>query len=108
MVLHNLVANALDALADSRESDRWVEIAAQVSGQAWVILCVSDGGPGIVDEMRARLFESFATCKPEGMGLGLSISRTLVEAHGGTLRLEGERPTRFCFTLPLDPANLQA
>jgi signal transduction histidine kinase len=49
------------------------------------------------------MFESFATSKPEGMGLGLGISRTLVEAHGGRLWLEGEQPTRFCFTLPVNP-----
>jgi signal transduction histidine kinase len=53
--------------------------------------------------MRERLFDSFATSKPEGMGLGLAISRTLVQAHGGELWLDNMRPTRFCFTLPIRP-----
>jgi signal transduction histidine kinase len=105
MVLHNLVANALDALRDTTTPARWVEIAARPGGAGQVELCVSDGGPGIAPEMRERLFESFATSKPEGMGLGLSISRTLVEAHGGELRLQGEQPTRFCFTLPMDSTH---
>jgi signal transduction histidine kinase len=51
--------------------------------------------------MEGRLFESFATSKPEGMGLGLAISRTLVQAHGGELWLVDSQPTRFCFTLPI-------
>jgi two-component system sensor kinase FixL len=50
--------------------------------------------------MEQRLFDSFATSKTEGMGLGLAISRTLVEAHGGELWLDHVRPARFCFTLP--------
>jgi two-component system, LuxR family, sensor kinase FixL len=102
MVLHNLVANALDVLRAADPAARWVEVSARLDGAGRVRLCVSDGGPGIAPEMRDRLFESFATSKPEGMGLGLSISRTLVEAHGGVLRLDSERPTRFCFTLSVD------
>lgn len=62
---------------------------------------VSDSGAGIGAEMEGRLFESFATSKPEGMGLGLAISRTLVQAHHGELWLDGNHPTRFCFTLPI-------
>ncbi|MDZ7822924.1 MAG: ATP-binding protein [Ahrensia sp.] len=64
-------------------------------------VCVTDNGSGISGEMEGRLFESFATSKPEGMGLGLAISRTLVQAHGGELWLAGSQPTRFCFTLPI-------
>jgi signal transduction histidine kinase len=52
--------------------------------------------------MQDRLFESFATSKPEGMGLGLAISRTLVQAHGGELWLASARPAQFCFTLPIE------
>jgi signal transduction histidine kinase len=64
-------------------------------------VCVTDNGAGISSEMEGRLFESFATSKPEGMGLGLAISRTLVQAHGGELWLVDSQPTRFCFTLPI-------
>ena len=105
MVLHNLVANALDALSSDTTPGHWVEILVRPNPAGVIEFCVSDSGPGIATEMRERLFESFATSKPEGMGLGLSISRTLVEAHGGELRLRGEQPTRFCFTLPMDSTN---
>jgi signal transduction histidine kinase len=103
MVLHNLVSNALDAVAPGAagEARPWVAIDAGLADARQVRIRVSDSGPGIAAEMRERLFQSFATSKPEGMGLGLSIGRTLVQAHGGELWLEGERPTRFCFTLPL-------
>lgn len=103
MVLHNLVLNALDAVAPQAgaEARPWVRVAAARADPARLRIRVTDSGPGIAEEMRERLFQSFATSKPEGMGLGLSIGRTLVEAHGGELWLERERPTRFCFTLPL-------
>jgi signal transduction histidine kinase len=103
MVLHNLLANALDVLKDAPTASRWVEIDARLDEAHQLRFSVSDGGPGIAPEVADRLFESFATSKPEGMGLGLSISRTLVEAHGGRLWLEGTHPTRFCFTLPVNP-----
>ncbi len=102
MVLHNLVANALDAIGTEPETARRVDIVVWRQDGGLVRFCVSDSGPGIAAEMRARLFESFATSKPEGMGLGLSISRTLVEAHGGALWLEATQPTQFCFNLPVD------
>lgn len=101
MVLHNLVANALDALGSAPPAARQIDIFGQRLETGQVRVCVSDSGPGITAEMHDRLFESFATSKPEGMGLGLSISRTLVEAHGGALWLEGAQPTQFCFTLPV-------
>ena len=68
---------------------------------ASIRICVSDSGAGVADEMQDRLFDSFETSKPEGMGLGLSISRTLIEAHGGNLWLDQARPARFCFNLPI-------
>jgi two-component system sensor kinase FixL len=102
MVLHNLVANALDAIGVQPETARHIDIVVGPQDAGRVRFCVSDSGPGIAEEMSDRLFESFATSKPEGMGLGLSISRTLVEAHGGELWLEAAQPTQFCFTLPVD------
>jgi two-component system sensor kinase FixL len=101
-VLHNLLANAIDALAGGPEQ-REIEIHAQRYDDDLIQVCVSDNGAGIIAEMEDRLFESFATSKPEGMGLGLAISRTLVQAHGGELWLADSQPTRFCFTLPIGP-----
>lgn len=99
-VLHNLLSNAVEALKESPGDWREIEITAQPQGTDRVRICVSDSGPGVDLDMEQRLFESFATSKAEGMGLGLAISRTLVEAHGGELWLDNPRPARFCFTLP--------
>lgn len=99
-VLLNLAGNAIDALRKTDGAERRIDIAAEALPSGMVRICVTDSGPGIAPEIQDRLFQPFATSKPEGMGLGLAISRTLVEAHGGTLDLAGTRPTRFCFTLP--------
>jgi two-component system, LuxR family, sensor kinase FixL len=99
-VLHNLLSNAIEAHTHSAEP-REVEISAKRVDGDMIKVCVTDNGAGISNEMEGRLFESFATSKPEGMGLGLAISRTLVQAHGGELWLVGSQPTRFCFTLPI-------
>jgi len=103
-VLHNLLTNAIDALAARADEAREIEISAQVQAGDRIQVCVTDNGVGVGAEMADRLFESFATSKPEGMGLGLAISRTLVQAHGGELWLANTRPTQFCFTLPIEGA----
>jgi signal transduction histidine kinase len=100
-VLHNLVVNAIEAIESGKPKTREIAITARRQDNDHLRFCVRDSGPGVTPEMRERLFDSFATSKPEGMGLGLAISRTLVEAHGGELRLDNMRPTRFCFTLPI-------
>jgi len=100
-VLHNLLANAVDALVESHESWREIEISAHRENTEWVRVCVADSGKGVAPDMEASLFDSFATSKADGMGLGLAISRTLVEAHGGQLWLAAPHPARFCFTLPV-------
>jgi two-component system sensor histidine kinase DctS len=71
---------------------------------------VSDVGPGIPEDVKARLFTPFFTTKPEGMGLGLSLCRTVVEQHGGSLAFEPNRPrgTIFRFTLPQAPVPAAA
>ncbi len=104
-VLHNLMANAIEAMHNGREDQREIEISAHIQANDMVQVCVSDNGAGVSDEMEGRLFESFATSKAEGMGLGLAISRTLVQAHGGELWLANARPAQFCFTLPIAGAK---
>ncbi|MCY1384640.1 Sensor protein FixL [compost metagenome] len=71
-------------------------------GKRWLEFSVADCGPGIPDEVKRRLFTPFFTTKPEGMGLGLSLCRTVVEQHGGQLLYEDNEPqgTIFRFTLP--------
>ena len=105
-VLHNLLSNAVESLTDSPTLWRDIEITATAAAEpGFLRVCVSDSGHGVAPEMEDRLFDSFATSKPEGMGLGLAISRTLVEAHGGRLWMEQARPARFCFTIPTEEAT---
>ncbi|CAA7612676.1 ATP-binding protein [Magnetospirillum sp. SS-4] len=104
-VLVNLIRNAVEALAAAPSAPSFGEIrlAARRMGPDQVEIEVSDNGPGMPDEQRDRLFQPFSTTKAEGMGLGLSISRTIIEAHGGTLRLAANGPggCSFRFTLPV-------
>jgi len=101
-VLHNLVANAIDALKLTAQDQRIVRIGAVQAGAQFIKVSVSDNGPGISTEMADQLFHPFTTSKPRGMGLGLAMSRSMVEAHGGRLTLE--TPARGCelrFTIPV-------
>jgi len=102
-VLNNLLGNAIEAIETGHSGKAVIAITARRIDGNRLRICVRDSGRGVAPEMRERLFDSFATSKPEGMGLGLAISRTLVEAHGGELWLDNQRPTRFCFTLPIQP-----
>lgn len=86
-VLVNLVLNAMDAVADAAEARRTVEVSV-VKGGRGAMLAVRDRGHGIAPEHRDRLFDSFFSTKPNGMGLGLSITKTIVEAHGGRVWVE--------------------
>jgi signal transduction histidine kinase len=100
-VLHNLLGNAIDALSAVSADEREIEIAVQLLPGDLIQVCVTDNGVGVSMEMEGRLFESFATSKSDGMGLGLAISRTLVQAHGGELWLANTHPAKLCFTLPI-------
>ena len=84
-VLMNLMRNAVEAMASSER--RELTISAGRMGEM-VEISVADTGPGLPEQVRARLFEPFVTTKPDGMGVGLSVCRTIVEAHGGELRGE--------------------
>jgi len=84
MVLHNLISNAVDALAAGHNASREVRLRAEHEGDV-VRLCVEDSGPGVAMDALERLFEPFNTTKPDGMGLGLAISRNLMRAQGGDL-----------------------
>jgi signal transduction histidine kinase len=69
---------------------------------AQVVVSVEDNGPGVPRDLEQRVFEPFFTTKPAGTGLGLPISRSIIEAHGGTLQIEAGSPrgARFSFSLP--------
>jgi len=100
-VILNLLINAMDAMAEVPEARRTVVVrTGSADSQAYV--AVEDAGVGIRDEIRQRLFEPFYTTKPAGMGMGLSIARSIVEAHGGTIWATNNvaQGATFHFTLP--------
>jgi hypothetical protein len=101
-VLINLVKNALEALDQFAQEHR-VRIATGMTADGQVSVSVRDWGPGIPAELREQIFEPFFTTKPDGTGLGLGISRTIVEAHGGHLRMEANAGggATFWFELPV-------
>jgi two-component system sensor kinase FixL len=106
-VLLNLIINGMDAVDGLRHEDRRVTLTAQRNGAQSVEIAVSDSGNGIPTETLAQVFEPFFTTKPNGMGMGLSISRTIIEAHGGKLWAENnpEGSASFRFTLPIAVAG---
>ncbi|MDE0177385.1 MAG: PAS domain S-box protein [Gammaproteobacteria bacterium] len=99
-VVLNLVRNSIDALSDSETPAITVETAL---GRAAVDVVVSDNGPGLSPEVRERVFEPFVSTKPEGIGIGLSICRTIVEAHGGRITVDSctQTGTTFRFSVPV-------
>jgi two-component system sensor kinase FixL len=99
-VLVNLIRNAMDAMQETARRELTLTVIP-VAGDM-VQLSVADTGPGLSKEVSARLFQPFVTTKPHGMGVGLSISRTIVEAHGGALWAEPNEGggAVFRFTLP--------
>jgi two-component system sensor kinase FixL len=101
-VLLNLMRNAVEAMAGSAR--RELSITTVRAGDM-VEISVADTGPGLPESVRARLFQPFVTTKSSGMGVGLSVCRTIVEAHGGELRVEDGAGggTVFLFTVPHYP-----
>ena len=103
-VLLNLTRNAIQAMETETPLDeRVLTLRMRQTHAGWVSFAVCDAGPGIAPEVAARLFTPFFTTRSEGMGLGLSLCRTVVEQHGGALDFgpaPGGRGTEFRFTLP--------
>src|SRR5262249_31328704 len=100
-VLLNLILNAIEAMGSVEEGSRELLISTE-QDDTGVRVAVRDSGPGIDPSHLERVFEAFYTTKSSGMGMGLSICRTIVEAHGGRLWAEANEPRGavFRFTLP--------
>jgi signal transduction histidine kinase len=103
-VLLNLIINGMEAMQDSHEEKQLKISTAQLEDE--VLVSVADRGCGVSPESIPRLFDRFFSTKKEGMGLGLAISRSLVEEHGGRIWVENapERGTIVRFSLPLAPS----
>lgn len=106
-VLLNLISNALDALDGASGVTRSVTVEARRGDDGWVEVAVHDNGSGIDADAMGRVFNAFHTSKETGMGMGLPISRSIVEGHGGRLWAERnpDRGTTFRFTLPVCPSE---
>jgi signal transduction histidine kinase len=98
----NLIINAIDAMSTIADRPRMLSIASGVEGPDAVFVEVRDSGSGVDGERAEKLFEPFYTTKAEGLGIGLSISRSIVEAHGGALAARPNVPygAIFRFSLP--------
>ncbi|WP_435686049.1 PhnD/SsuA/transferrin family substrate-binding protein [Sedimenticola selenatireducens] len=104
-VILNLARNAIEAMADIQEGTRLLSIATSNQPDDYVRVTITDTGPGLDPAVADQLFNPFVTTKPSGMGLGLSISQGIIEAHKGRIFVEpGEgRGARFVFLLPTSP-----
>lgn len=100
LVLRNLLANAFDAVALRPEGERRINVAVEADTGGGITVVVRDSGHGLSESALGKLFEPFASSKSSGLGLGLVISRALVEAHGGKLWAEPGECGIFQFSLP--------
>jgi len=99
-VLVNLMRNAIEAMEQAPRKELW--LSARHSGNNMVVFRLRDSGPGLAPQIQDRLFQPFASTKQDGMGVGLSICKRIIDNHGGRIWAEAapEGGTIFCFTLP--------
>ncbi|WP_424630483.1 PAS domain-containing sensor histidine kinase [Bradyrhizobium sp. SYSU BS000235] len=109
-VILNLILNAVDAMRDVDEGTRELQISTGREDADSVLVTVRDCGPGLDPQSADRLFEAFYTTKPDGLGMGLPICRSIIEAHGGRLWVTGNDPRGavFQFTLTLERDDIFA
>lgn len=102
-VLVNLLLNAVEALRGVERTDRRIDVRVTPPRRGRLAVSVADNGPGVPPALREEIFRPYTTTKPEGLGMGLMMCRTIVESHGGELRLEPRRRrgATFRFTLPV-------
>jgi signal transduction histidine kinase len=102
-VILNLIMNAVDAMSQPGHWARLLQLGTQVRPDGTVLMKVTDSGPGVDPKVVEKMFQPFFTTKPSGMGMGLPICKTIVEAHGGTLTASPIKPygMEFRIVLPL-------
>jgi signal transduction histidine kinase len=105
----NLVLNACDAMNTTNAAERELELST-TTDDGFAEIVVSDRGPGIPDDQLERVFEPFVTFREQGLGLGLAISRSIVTAHGGSIRAVNnpDGGATFRCLLPIVPAGASA
>ena len=107
-VIMNLVLNAVEAMAAVEEGARTLSVTTDQNGGGGILVAVRDSGPGIDPEHLQKVFERFYTTKDSGVGMGLAICRSIIEAHGGRLWAEPNQPRGAVlqFTLPAAQEDL--
>ena len=98
----------MEAMQVLDKNDRRLTLQTDICQDSGILVSVRDSGPGISDYEAGKIFEPFYTTKPEGMGMGLAIIRSIIDSHGGELDLqtnENEAGTTFKFTLPIRANN---
>ena len=106
-VLLNLLRNAMDAMEGANSKRRSIVIKAHRKSKDAVEISVADSGPGVAAEVVDTIFEPFVTTKPRGMGMGLSISHSIVQSHGGSLRMTPNVPCGAIFFFDLPTAEAE-
>ena len=104
-VILNLIINAVEAMSGASEGSRELLISTRIAESDGVLVLVRDSGPGLAPAGLERIFEAFYTTKPGGLGMGLSVCRSIIEAHGGRLWANPNVPQGavFQFTVPAHP-----
>jgi two-component system sensor kinase FixL len=107
-VLLNLLMNACDAMNGNASADRQIVVSTELANRTDVRFLVSDNGSGLAPERLEQVFEPFFTTKTHGLGLGLSVCRTIISAHGGSLWATNnpDRGATFQVTLPVGQQSL--
>ena len=102
-VILNLIMNAVDAMSQPGHWARILQLGTQVRPDGTVLTTITDSGPSVDPKIVEKMFQHFFTTKPSGMGMGLPICKTIVEAHGGTLTASPSKPhgMEFRIVLPL-------
>jgi len=104
-VILNPIINAVEAMSGVSEGARRLLICTRDAEPGGAVVAIRDSGPGLVSAHLDRLFEAFDTTKPDGLGMGLSICRSIIETHGGRLWVTANAPQGAVFqlTLPTEP-----
>jgi len=105
-VVLNLILNAVEAVASTKGKPRRLRVRSENSGGGKIMVTIADSGPGVDASKVDQIFDAFFTTKPEGLGMGLSICRSIIEAHGGRLWTTPNEPDGSAFSFTLVAAGL--